>query len=98
MLHHILYKTVMLPVAIAGSFGVLTWSGCKSDVVSGTLQLKLEESVGEQNLMFDNLIYECEAGHAYSVITLKYYLSRIQIRSMSGDLIDLTDVIYRDAR
>jgi len=85
-------------MAITGSFGVLTWTGCKSEVVSGTLELKLEETVGAEDLTFDNLAYESGAGHTYSVITLKYYLSRMQIRSKVGALLDLTDVIYCDAR
>lgn len=85
-------------VALTGLISILTWTACTSDVVQGTLQLKLEESVGAEELTFDNLIYESLAGHAYSVVTLRYYLSRVQIRSKAGALLDLADVIYYDAR
>lgn len=73
-------------------------TGCTDDVASGTLQLKLEETIGQEDLTFDQMIYDAAAGHTYSAITLKYYLSRIQIKNKDGALLDLVDVFYRDVR
>jgi len=85
-------------VALLAIASVFASTGCTDDVASGTLQLKLEETVGQEDFVFDQLVYDAAAGHTYSAITLKYYLSRIQIKSKDGALLNLTDVIYRDAR
>lgn len=85
-------------VALLTIAALFTSTSCTDDVASGTLQLKLEETVGQEDFAFDQMIYPSAAGHTYSAITLKYYLSRIQIKNKDGALLDLADVIYRDAR
>lgn len=78
--------------------GSLFWTGCSRDSDRGSLDLVLDEVAAGQELVFDTLTYTCAAGHAYSVITLRYYLSRICIRSKAGATIEISDVFYREAR
>ena len=85
-------------IALLAIASLFTSTGCTDDVTSGTLQLKLEETIGGEDFTFDQMIYAAAAGHTYSAITLKYYLSRVQIKSKDGALLDLADVIYRDVR
>lgn len=85
-------------VALAGALVLITWAGCTDDVAEGSLQLKLHETVGQDPLVFDQLGYDAQAGHTYSVVTLKYYITRVQIKSGTGVVRDLAEVIYRDAR
>jgi hypothetical protein len=85
-------------IALFAIASIFASSGCTDDVASGTLQLKLEETIGQEGITFDQMIYDAAAGHTYSAITLKYYLSRIQIKNKDGALLDLADVIYRDVR
>jgi len=77
---------------------IFLWTGCKRDATDGSLRITLSEQAGTAALRFDTFAYEAKAGHSYSVITLKYYLSRIRLLSSAGTQFDLTDVIYRDAR
>jgi len=88
----------VLFVALIAIIAALTLNSCTNDVASGTLQLKLRETVGQQNVVFDDMAYEAMAGHTYSVITLRYYLSRLQLKTKSGATLNLADVLYRDAR
>jgi len=79
---------------------VLFLSGCNKDDVAttGSLDFAFSESVGSGELTMDNFLYECLAGHTYSVVTVRYYISRVMIRAKNGSTFDLADVIYRDAR
>jgi hypothetical protein len=85
-------------VALLAIASLFASTGCTDDVASGTLQLKLEETIGTEALTFDQMIYDAQAGHTYSAITLKYYLSRLQLKTKDGAVLDLADVIYRDVR
>lgn len=76
----------------------LFWTGCSKDSDKGSLTLAVDERIAGAELVYDTMIYACEAGHMYSVITLRYYLSRIQVRSKTGAAIEISDVFYREAR
>jgi hypothetical protein len=90
------HKVFLIALVLFAGFAV---PGCKKDKDSGTLQLHLREANGSLDLSFDKLIYASEAGHTYSVVTLRYYLSRILLGgAVPGTLYDLADVVYRDAR
>jgi hypothetical protein len=73
-------------------------SGCKDDDKDSILRIRLEEQVANQDLIFDQMIYDAPAGHTFSVITLKYYLSRVKIINQTGTAIDLAELHYRDSR
>jgi len=83
---------------LISALAIFTFNGCKDDNEPGQFQLKTIYTVDDDDLVFDQFIYESPTGYSYSVITLRYYLSRLRLRHQNGSYFDLSDVIYFDGR
>ena len=62
----------------------LSFSSCEDDQGYGTFTLQLNHSVQSESIEFEQLKYQSEAGHTYSVVNLKYYLSDIVLHQKDG--------------
>jgi hypothetical protein len=81
--------------------------GCKKDETaepspdpdpSGTLNLNIDFSVDGTALQFDTIAYINAAGNEYSVYTLVFYLSKIELIKQNGSALLLKNWHYVDAR
>ena len=77
---------------------LLLFAGCKDEATDGTIDLKLAQTVGTEDYIMDQMVFTSPVGYKYSVITLRYYLSRLKLKSAAGSTYELADVIYHDAR
>ena len=68
---------------------------CKEDPTSGQVEVNLVHKIGTENVEKDDIKYDSPAGHKYSVTTLKYFLSHIQLLK-SGDDFELQKYYYVD--
>lgn len=66
---------------------------------TGALTLRLDHLVGGQPLVVNGATYMGVdgAGNDYSVTTLRYFISNVQLRSTAGMLYGVQDYHYRDA-
>ena len=87
-------RTIFVLFILAG----LTMNSCKDDSTDGQLQVGVNYTVGEDDLVFDQFLYETEDSYSYNVVTLRYYLSRLRLHQQNGTTFDLADVVYFDAR
>jgi hypothetical protein len=72
------------------------WS-CKKDKDPGFITLVFNHTVAGEALEFENIIYPARAGHIYSVIRLKYYVSNFNLHNANGSIVEVNKVHYRDA-
>ncbi|MCF8238615.1 MAG: hypothetical protein K9I85_10695 [Saprospiraceae bacterium] len=57
---------------------------CTKDNGTGTVTIQLDHSVAGAPLELDQLKYTSQAGHTYSVVNLKYYMSEIRLTDKNG--------------
>ena len=74
---------------------LFSFSCKKDDPTNGTVEVNIVHKVGGENLVRDEMKYDSPAGHQFSVTTLKYYLSHIQLLK-SGDDFELEKFHYVD--
>jgi hypothetical protein len=80
-----------------GLFIAVLTAGCSKDEAGfATLTLRLDHRVGGQALELDQLKYPSQAGHVYSVVNLRYYVSRFALHRSDGEIIARDVVHYRD--
>ncbi len=79
-------------------FAVFNLLGCKDKPKPGVVTLNFDHQVAGENLEFDELKYPSLAGHPFSVVRLKYYISNIQLHEQDGAVFTVNEVHYRDAR
>ena len=76
---------------------IFTLFNCGKDSDLGTMTLQLGHTVNGEALEIEKIIYPCEAGHTFSVVNLKYYISEIVLHtkdgiSYSSDKVHLSDI------
>ena len=87
----------MMAVALLALFA-LAYFGCKDDEKQpGFVSIYFDHEVGGEALEFDNIKYASEAGHPFSVVRLKYYVSNITLHEKDGATFEIKNVHYRDA-
>jgi hypothetical protein len=69
---------------------------CGKDPGYGTFILKLNHTVEGEPVEIEQLKYSNEAGHTYSVVNLKYYLSNIVLHEKEGGRFSYDKVHLRD--
>ncbi len=76
-------------------FSVLS---CKKDEDNGpgSITIQLDHTVKGDPVEIENIKYTCQAGHTFSVVNLKYYLSEIELHAKDGSSISVVDVHLRD--
>jgi methanobactin biosynthesis MbnP-like protein len=76
------------------TFILLSVLNCKKDDDSGfgLITLQLDHTVKEEPVEIEQIKYLCEAGHTYSVVNLKYYLSEIVLHRKDGSTFSNTKV------
>jgi hypothetical protein len=78
-------------------FAILLTVGCKKDEAGfGTITLNFDHNVGGQNLELEQLKYNSLAGHVYSVVNLRYYVSNFVLRKSDGGILNVDEIHYRD--
>ncbi|MFT5765059.1 MAG: hypothetical protein ACI8X3_002495, partial [Saprospiraceae bacterium] len=80
------------------TFILLSLFSCKKDSEVGTITLRLNHEVDGEQLEIEQIKYLSKAGHAYSVVNLKYYLSQIVLHenkgsTFSSDNVHLFDIL-----
>ncbi|MCP3932797.1 MAG: hypothetical protein GY705_27305 [Bacteroidetes bacterium] len=70
--------------------------GCKKESTFGTLTLNLDHEIKGEVIELENVKYPCEAGHLYSVVNLRYYISNVTFHRTDGTSYSLDGVFYRD--
>lgn len=77
-------------------------AGCKSkepvDPNVVTVNLQFTHLVDGNEVILDQVIYKNALGQDFSVKTIKYFVSRIQLHQTDNNTIDLDDIIYVDVR
>ena len=76
---------------------IFTLFNCEKDSNLGVITLQLDHGVKGNALEIEKIIYPCEAGHTFSVVNLKYYISEIVFHkkdgsSYSSDKVHLSDI------
>lgn len=84
-------KHIVMVLAI----GMLAFA-CKKEE-KAQLQLQFKHQVDGAALVADTIIYQNAAGNDYSVITLKYFVSRIQLETSGGSIVRFEGPFYVDA-
>jgi hypothetical protein len=80
-------------------FSLIALQSCKDDKADeGSVILNIDYVVGPEDLVFDTEQYETPQGYAYSIVTMRHYLTRLRLRQDDGSEVILTDVLYADAR
>jgi hypothetical protein len=71
---------------------------CKKndDIGLGTITLQLDHTVQGESVEIEQIKYQCEAGHAFSVVNLKYYISKIVLHEKDGNTVSADRVHLRD--
>lgn len=76
-------------------------SGCTNDSVQpekSTVQLQFTHEVNSQPLELDQIKYTNAVGQAYSIKTVKYFISRVTFHKSDGTDIVIPDIHYVDIR
>jgi hypothetical protein len=89
----------LLAIAVLSTLIVLIMAGCGDDNPAATEQpisvdVFFDFTVGGQPLLLNQMIYDNPAGRKYSIKTLRFVLSDIQIHSQQGNNVKLKDVHY----
>ncbi len=66
------------------------------DAGTGTIALQLDYTVKGETVDIEQIKYSCEAGHTFSVVNLKYYLSEIVLHEKDGTTFTNSKVHLRD--
>jgi hypothetical protein len=74
----------------------LSFISCDKDPGYGTFTFQLNHTVEGEPVEIEQLKYSNEAGHTYSVVNLKYYLSNIVLHEKDGDRFSYDKVHLRD--
>jgi hypothetical protein len=91
---------------ILGLAAVILVAGCSSDhhsttapetSTTGSIEVHMLHQVGNENLEFNQIKYTNAFGNKYSVTTLKYYISSIELRGPDGN-VPFDIVHYIDAQ
>ena len=91
-------KISKMMLAALLAFLLIANYSCKDDEKqSGFVSIYLDHDVAGQALEFDNIKYASKAGHPYSVVRLKYYVSNVTLHNTDGTTFEIKDVHYRDA-
>ncbi len=64
--------------------------------ISSTVTLHLDQTVNGEQIEIEQIKYLCEAGHTFSVVNLKYYLSEIVLHEKGGNTVSGEKVHLRD--
>lgn len=72
------------------------FTSCSKDSDPGSITLQLSQSVAGEPVEIEQLKYVNQAGHTYSVVNLKYYLSEIQLTGNDGNSIAYNKIHLRD--
>ncbi len=80
-------KKNMLRSTILLIFSLFLLTQCTKKDGSGTVTIQLDHSVAGNAFEVDQLKYACQAGHTYSIVNLKYYLSEIKLTDKHGQII-----------
>ncbi len=75
----------------------LIYCGCNDEQKPGFVTLYFDHNVGGELLEFEKLEYTSRAGHPFSVVRMKYYVSNITLHGTDGSTFEIKDVHYRDA-
>lgn len=80
------------------SVALFAVTACKKNNEKNELQLELHYRVDSFPLLFDTLLYHCNAGYNYKVTRLHYYLSGFVFTMADGSVYNHNEVYYVDAR
>jgi hypothetical protein len=75
---------------------ILIIASCSKDPGTGTITLQLNHSVAGEPVEIEQLKYISQAGHTYSVVNLKYYLSEIKLSGNEGNSVAYSKIHLRD--
>jgi hypothetical protein len=77
----------------------MIFSSCNDDDETGPgdVQIQLSFEVDGDELVFDDMRYLSQAGHSFSVIRLKFYLSNIVLHEADGNFHPVNNIFYIDA-
>lgn len=73
---------------------------CKKDEVkieSHTSEITFLHSVDGNLSHFNEFIYTNEYGNNYNLLTLRYFISEVELKALDNDIIKFDDIIYVDA-
>ncbi len=70
----------------------------ESEEETTSLYFEFTHSMGSQALIFDTIQYTNTFGNEYSVATLQYFVSEIELTHSDGHMINLDHAYYLDAR
>ena len=70
----------------------LLFSACDKDPEAGAVTVSLQHTVGTEALVLNEMNYETNAGHPFSIARLKYYVSDFTFHNTNGD--DYTKEMY----
>ena len=70
--------------------------GCEKDSGKGTITLQLDHTVKGEAVEIEQIKYQSEAGHSFSVVNLKYYLSEIVLQEKDGGTFSAGQIFLRD--
>lgn len=68
-------------------FMALTMTHCTKDNGAGAVTIQLAHNVAGTPLELEQIKYPSQAGHTYSVVNLKYYLSEIRLTDKNGFIV-----------
>lgn len=80
---------------------LLAFSGCTNNSVQpekSTMQLQFIHQVNDQPLILDQIMYTNAVGQAYSIKTVKYFISRVTFHKSDGTDVMIPDIHYVDIR
>ncbi len=81
-------KNYLFLYLIVGIGLVITLSSCQKDPEKSIISIQLDHTVKGENVQIEQLQYLSEAGHTYSVVNLKYYISNIVLHRKDGTIYD----------
>jgi hypothetical protein len=91
------YTLLKISILTLILFSVLN---CKKDAdttpVASSITLQLDHTVKGESVEIEQIKYLSQAGHNYSVVNLKYYLSEIVLHKKDGSTFSSTKVHLRD--
>ncbi len=89
-------KNYTLPSLILLALSILLFTRCTKDDGSGTVTIQLDHTVAGTALDLEQIKYASAAGHTYSVVNLKYYISEIRLTDKNGFIVSRGNINLYD--
>lgn len=86
----------LLPYLLVGL--MLLQLGCRKEDASGLVTIQLDHVVAGSPVTLESITYPCEAGHTWSLVNLKYYLSEIRLIDKNGEVVSRGNVHLFDSQ